>query len=269
MRRALSALLLATLSLAVQIEPAPINDELVTLFREWKLEHNKHYPSSLVEREALEAFAFSFAEVEYLNSLHANGDPEAARFKLNHRSDLPPNHRAARRSGYLPTLRSQSTPIAPRYELGNASKAFSWIGTGALTPIKDQGDCGSCWAFSATETLESMTYLATGMLPVLAPQQLVDCDEDDNHCHGGDVTVAMAYQIEYGQELNATYPYTGNYTNKTSCQYKPHEIASKPLGWMYAIPPCENSCNEQDIVGLAAALTRNPISVCVDGEFFF
>ena len=59
-----------------------------------------------------------------------------------------------------------------------------WRTKGAVTPTKDQGGCGSCWAFSATQSIESAVFMATGTLPVLAPQELVDCIPNPNSCGG-------------------------------------------------------------------------------------
>lgn len=69
---------------------------------------------------------------------------------------------------------------------GGASPASKdWRNTGTLTPVKNQGQCGSCWAFSTIETLESREQLAGQKLTVLSEQQLVDCDKVDHGCQGG------------------------------------------------------------------------------------
>jgi len=83
----------------------------------------------------------------------------------------------------------------------------------ATTPIKNQGHCGSCWAFSATEQLESDYILQKGSKVVLAPQELVDCKADRSQrdgCNGG--FPADAYEVIEalgGMEVEADYPYAG------------------------------------------------------------
>jgi C1A family cysteine protease len=72
------------------------------------------------------------------------------------------------------------------YELPQASTdGIDWRTLGAVNPVKNQGSCGSCWAFSAVSSIESHHYLATGELVSLAEQQLVDCDTRCYGCNGG------------------------------------------------------------------------------------
>jgi C1A family cysteine protease len=85
---------------------------------------------------------------------------------------------------------------------------FDWRDHGAVTPVKNQGQCGSCWAFSAVEATESAWFLANHTLIELSPQQVVSCDDVDQGCNGGDTPTAYAYIIKAGGlELNSIYPY--------------------------------------------------------------
>lgn len=67
----------------------------------------------------------------------------------------------------------------------NAPSSLDWRTKGVLTPVKNQGQCGSCWAFSTIETLESREKLDGKPLKVLSEQELVDCDHVDHGCGGG------------------------------------------------------------------------------------
>ena len=95
-----------------------------------------------------------------------------------------------------------------------------WRGNACLTAVKDQGQCGSCWAFSATETLESQACLdgtKNGSVAyVLSPQQLVDCSTANSGCNGGWYYTAWDYLETHGQETNSEYPYTAK---DGSCKY--------------------------------------------------
>ena len=91
-------------------------------------------------------------------------------------------------------------------------KAVDWRNQGAVNPVQDQGQCGSCWAFSATAAIEGAHFIATKKLIKLSEQQFVDCaggSYGNEGCNGGDETVAMQYAMKYPVELEDTYPYTG------------------------------------------------------------
>eukprot|EP01092_Planopodium_desertum_P015577 TRINITY_DN827_c0_g1_i3.p2 TRINITY_DN827_c0_g1~~TRINITY_DN827_c0_g1_i3.p2 ORF type:complete len:213 (-),score=73.41 TRINITY_DN827_c0_g1_i3:56-694(-) len=101
---------------------------------------------------------------------------------------------------------------APQKYTGPLPNSFDWTTKGAVTPIKNQEQCGSCWAFSTVETIESAWFLSGKSLPVLSPQQIVDCDVNngDMGCEGGDTTTAYQYVMTAGGlDSEASYPYTG------------------------------------------------------------
>lgn len=98
--------------------------------------------------------------------------------------------------------------------------AFDWREQGAVTPVKDQGSCGSCWAESAVGNMESIWYLAhkdTLKSPIpLSVQQVIECDPNDNACYGGFMKGAYKYVLDHGGlAAEADYPY--NVKGKTIC----------------------------------------------------
>merc|ERR1712226_1506496 len=99
---------------------------------------------------------------------------------------------------------------------------------GRVTPVKNQGSCGSCWAFSATETLESHLSLATGeAAPVLSPQQIVSCAPNPQHCggtggcQGSTQPLAFNYTMTAGITTEANYPYKGRTGTCDTSKIKP------------------------------------------------
>jgi len=95
-----------------------------------------------------------------------------------------------------------------------------WRSSGAVTPVKNQGSCGSCWAFSTTGTLEGFDKIKGGSLKSLSEQQLVDCSKNGNQgCNGGWPKVALNYFAQNGACSESGYPYTGrDGTCKKGCQ---------------------------------------------------
>jgi C1A family cysteine protease len=94
-----------------------------------------------------------------------------------------------------------------------------WRLKNAVTPVKDQGQCGSCWSFSTTGALEGRDAIKTGTLKSYSEQQLVDCDTKDGNqgCNGGDMYTAMVYAKTNPLEVESDYPYKG--VDQT-CAYK-------------------------------------------------
>jgi C1A family cysteine protease len=93
------------------------------------------------------------------------------------------------------------------YSAPNAS-SVNWVTTGAVNPVKNQGGCGSCWAFSATGAMESAHYIKTKKLLSFSEQQLVDCSKDNHGCNGGNTGRAFSFYEANYLELESVYPYT-------------------------------------------------------------
>ena len=136
--------------------------------------------------------------------------------------------------------------------------SVDWKAKGAVTPVKNQGQCGSCWAFSTTGALEGHHFITTGKLVSLSEQQLVDCAGGiyrNQGCNGGDMSAAFRYAEKYGIETEAAYPYTGKDGN---CKYI--EGKGIVLAKTYSNVPA-NSPDQ-----LKAAISKGPTSVSVEAD---
>jgi len=166
------------------------------------------------------------------------------------------------------TIKARKEQDAPYKDFGTENlqvpSAFDWRSKNAVTRTYNQGQCGSCWAFSATEAIESQWFLAGNPLLELSQQQIVDCDTVDQGCNGGDTPTAYSYVIKAGGlEKRSDYPYAG--VDQT-CQFKASLEAAKITDWTYVT----KNKNETEMVQKLYAL--GPLSICVDAaswQFYF
>jgi len=141
---------------------------------------------------------------------------------------------------------------------GGYPSSYSWVSKGMTTPVYNQGQCGSCWAFSTTESIESMNAIKGNGLKSLSMQQIVDCDKTDHGCDGGNPPTAYEYVIGAGGlDTYASYPYTGQ---DGSCKFSKANIGEKISSWGYVT----TTKNEDQM--LAFTYTKGPPSVCVDAS---
>lgn len=98
----------------------------------------------------------------------------------------------------------------------NLQDSKDWRTEGAVNPVKNQGRCGSCWAFGATAAVETAYFIKHGTLPKLSEQQLVSCNSPPNNgCRGGWPSQAYKYLKEQGQATSASYRYVSGSTRRT------------------------------------------------------
>jgi len=149
----------------------------------------------------------------------------------------------------------------------NTPTSKDWSGV-ATTAVKDQGYCGSCWAYSATEGIESGLFMSSGELLELSPQQIISCDKTDGGCNGGDIPEAFDYVMSTGGiALDSDYPETSAAAGKNG-KCKSHPFAVQVSSAKFAIPECtasDCSGNAKYEDDLKAALAKHgPMSICVN-----
>jgi cathepsin L len=134
---------------------------------------------------------------------------------------------------------------------------FDWINWDAVTPVKNQGQCGSCWAFSTTGVAEGCHAIQAAKLVSLSEQNLIDCSTayPNEGCSGGDPRVAMQYIIDNGGiDTESSYPYTGQ---EGTCHFNPSAVGATLPGYAAVESGNENA--------LLQAVAKAPTSVCICG----
>jgi len=157
--------------------------------------------------------------------------------------------------GYKKISNKTNTVKAVKADPSTAPASVDWRKKGGVTAVKDQGSCGSCWAFSTTGAMEGANFVSTGKLVSLSEQQLVDCSTENGGCDGGDMALAMEYTESNPLETEAAYPYTG-YDGK--CKFS----ASKGVAAASDVVEVE----QDSIADLKAAVALGPVSVAIEAD---
>lgn len=206
-----------------------------TLFEKFIVEHGKVYAT--VEEYVLRLRIF---EKNLLKAAKNQALDPTAVHGITPFSDLTEFEFESRYTGLLsvPQGLVNDAPTADVLPVDDLPANFDWREKGAVTEVKTQGNCGSCWAFSTTGVIEGANFLATGKLLNLSEQQLIDCDHKcdpsnnkacDNGCHGGLMTNAYNYLMESGGiEEAKNYPYTGI---PGDCKFNPDLAAVKVINF--------------------------------------
>jgi len=249
-------------------------EELKNEFETFKRKHLRKYPSPQHEQYRFNVFKSNMARAAELNRLN----PEA-KFGVTRFADLHPVEFKRHFRNFQPLVGDKAVhrkELKVRRSMQGVSAlpdAWDWRHPTdgrpvAVTPVKDQGQCGSCWAFSATEQVESDYIMAGGKPTELSPQQTVDCDKYDGGCNGGDTITAYKYMQQAGVQCEQSYPYFSGRTGRGGeCKYNATAVIAKISGFTYATPGCDDSCTNQDEETLRQNLYQHgPVSICVDAS---
>ena len=193
---------LALLPLVASLTPQEKEDQKAfKKFQKFMKKYNKHYSSIQEYMARFNIFRQSLKQKK--NGLYKKG--------ITQFSDLTENEFRRKylnlNINILNTL--QYTEVQHTIS-GEAPEAFNWVDQKALGAVKNQGSCGSCWAFSTVGNLEGLYYIKYGESKRFSEQQLVDCDDKDEGCNGGLMENTFEWIKENGGvQLESDYPYKG------------------------------------------------------------
>lgn len=120
-----------------------------------------------------------------------------------------------RHTGFIPA-KEYPTEIEDLEDFTPINGGINWVDKGAVTSVKNQGSCGSCWAFSAIGAMEGRYQIAHGALISQSEQELVDCSTSNHGCRGGSMELAFQYFNSHLTERENDYPYTAK---DGTCKY--------------------------------------------------
>lgn len=201
------------------------------------------------------------ANVDHIN--HVNSQNLSYTLGVNQFADLTAEEWQATYLGYnnieRDFARSANAPETSAGLLGATylGDEVDWVTKGAVTPVKDQGQCGSCWSFSATGSMEGALQIASGKLVSLSEQQLVDCAGSFGNmgCNGGLMDYAFEYVIKNGLTTEDSYSYTGR---DGSCQASSKKSAIQLSGY--------SDVKQGDEDALLQAVAMGPVSVAIEAD---
>ena len=224
-------------------------------FAAWKAEFGKTYDTVEGDASALEAYIQNDHIIEEHNAKKLS-------YTLGHNafSDMTWEEFSATHMGYLNRAPKNVERGLVETNTTALPDAVDWVAKGAVTPVKNQGRCGSCWAFSTTGSLEGAYQIATGKLTSLSEEDLVQCDTaHDQGCRGGLMDDAFDYIEKNGIAAEADYPYSSGGGVTGSCNTAKSKATVVSLTGHTDVP-------KDDEDALRAAVAKQPVSIAIEAD---
>ncbi|AXS67718.1 cathepsin [Cryptophlebia peltastica nucleopolyhedrovirus] len=220
---------------------------------------NKHYPDTETRNYRFKIFKQNLEEINNKNKLN-----NSAVYSINKFSDLTKNEIVSKYTGLTSAVTAQNLQVGSNFckivyldspPGDNLPINFDWRISNKVTSVKDQGACGSCWAFSALGSLESLYAIKHNKLINFSEQQLIDCDRVNMGCDGGLMHVAFEQIMNVGGVMEENdYPYRGV---KSRC-------AADPSKFVVSLSSCSRYIFQNEDTLKNVLITQGPIAMAID-----
>ncbi|XP_031503030.1 cysteine protease XCP1-like [Nymphaea colorata] len=232
-------------------------DRLIDLFESWLSKHGKAYDSFEEKMQRFEIFKDNLMHIDRVNRKN-----KSYWLGLNEFADMSHEEFKAKYLGTRPKRRDHG---GAGHDAGNGfrysnvvsiPKSVDWRRKGAVTAVKNQGQCGSCWAFSTVAAVEGINQIVTANLTSLSEQELVDCDDNNHGCNGGIIDYAYSFIVNNGGlHREEDYPYL---MRENTCLQKKGDLEVVTISGYEDVPPNDES--------LLKALAHQPVAVAIEAS---
>jgi len=245
------------LALAVGLSTAASLHQVNNEWEAFKTTYGKTYSDVAEELHRMEIFLQNLERIAEHNIRYRNGEVTYT-LGMNRFGDLTHPEFVARFNGYKSNgLAKKAGKTFMKPANFQAPASMDWRTEGYVTPVKDQGQCGSCWSFSSTGSLEGQHFRKTGQLVSLSEQNLVDCSTENLGCNGGDMQLAYDYiKANHGIDTEASYPYEAR---DRTCRFKAANVGATITGYEVL-----RSGDEAALVDALASV--GPIAIAIDAS---
>jgi len=245
-------------SVAAVLATVP-NDEYGQAFKNFETANAREYASEQERSLKFDVFKSNYIYIANENAKNDN----SYELGVNEFSDLTPEEFAGTHFGYVKAAqRFQGAKNLGVHEYKGEALPTSvdWRSKGAVTPVKNQASCGSCWAFSTTGSMEGAWAIASGKLVSLSEEQLVACSKQNHGCQGGSMELGFMYEEGTKVCTEQSYPYTSGGGSVGACKASSC-TAGIPKGGISGYKTIASNKNS-----LMSAVAQQPTSIAVEAD---